>query len=54
MTAHRITVTPEHRGEGRYTYNYRCSCNAWGYGFRSRGAAEYAGRQHQQKEARNG
>lgn len=54
MTTHQIKVTPEHRGHGRYTYNYRCTCGAWGYGHLSRGAAEHAGRQHQDKEARRG
>lgn len=51
---HVITVGDEHRGGGRFTYDYLCRCGAKEYGFRSRAAAEHAGRQHQAEEARRG
>ncbi|MFI6488270.1 hypothetical protein [Streptomyces sp. NPDC050564] len=47
---HTIRIEPEFRGHGRCTYSYRCSCGAYGYGSRSRGAAEAAGREHQRKQ----
>ncbi|MGW3663713.1 hypothetical protein [Streptomyces sp. NPDC005141] len=47
---HQTSIEPEHRGNGRYTYNYRCSCGAYVYGLLSRGAAEAAGRNHQAKQ----
>ena len=46
MPTHQITIRPEHRGGGRYTYDWRCRCGAKGYGERSRGAAEHYGNEH--------
>lgn len=46
---HRITIEPEYRGPHWYVYNFRCSCGARGNGHKSKGAAEAAGRKHQEK-----
>lgn len=43
---HQITVEPEHRGGGRYTWNYLCRCGAKGYGHQTKGAAENAAAKH--------
>lgn len=51
---HRITIHPEHRGGGRWTYSYLCSCGAKNYGSRSRAAAEHEGRKHQAEESGRG
>jgi hypothetical protein len=49
MATHQVSIRPDYRGHGRYTYSFYCSCGAHGFGSQSKGAAEQAGRQHQKK-----
>lgn len=47
---HRISIEPEHRSQAGTVYSFRCSCGAYEYAYKSKGAAEHAGSQHQEKK----
>lgn len=48
---HRISIHADYRsGTNNYTYHFKCTCGAYNFGSKSRGAAEAAGRKHQEKE----
>lgn len=51
MATHQISIRPDYRGHGRYTYSFYCSCGAHSFGRQSRGAAEAEGQGHVRREA---